>query len=160
MSSRKRLQYTFFTKIFTAFALLVAALMALCGVAFDKSMQRYAEERIGEARLSNQARLEKYMQELTGSLQRDALNLSQILAQSEISSKSAAIGELREAQSKLSAANRTNTMLLSMYLYLEEPGYVVTSYNGCYRLESFLDQEWLAPYQSLDSIDNLSLIHI
>ncbi len=154
MSSRKRLQYTFFTKIFTAFALLVAALMALCGVAFDKSMQRYAEERIGEARLSNQARLEEYMQELTGSLQRDALNLSQILAQSEISSKSAAIGELREAQSKLSAANRTNTMLLSMYLYLEEPGYVVTSYNGCYRLESFLDQEWLAPYQSLDSIDN------
>ena len=89
------------------------------------------------------------MQELTGSLQRDALNLSQILAQSEISSKSAAIGELREAQSKLSAANRTNTMLLSMYLYLEEPGYVVTSYNGCYRLESFLDQEWLGRLTNL-----------
>lgn len=154
MSSRKRLQYTFFTKIFMTLAFLVAVLMVLCGIAFDKSMQRYAEERIGDARQSNQARLEEYMQELTGSLQRDALNLSQILAQSGMSGRSMAIGQLREAQAKLSAANRTNTMLVSTYLYLEEAGYVVTSYNGCYRLENFLDQEWLESYASLDSIDN------
>lgn len=154
MRSRKRLQYTFFTKIFVTLALLVAVLMALCGIAFDKNMQRYAEERIGDARQSNQVRLEEYMQELTVTLKRDALNLSQIFAQSGMSGKSVAIGDLREAQARLSAANRTNPMLLSMYLYLEEPGYVVTSYNGCYRLESFLDQEWLACYEERNSLDN------
>ena len=145
---------TFFTRIFITLSLAVIVLTVSCGLIFDKMMQNYAEERIGESRRSNQIKLEEYMQELTRTLQRDALNLSVILSQTGLTDKTEAVYKLREAQAKLSSATRTNSALVSMYLYLEQSGYIITSYNGCYKMGSFLDQDWYEPYQSLNPIDN------
>lgn len=151
---RRRRWNTYFTRLFVTFSLVIIVLTSTCGIVFDKMMQEYAQDRIGEVRRGSQAGLEKYMQELTDGLQRDALNLSQILAQSGLTDKTQALYELRAAQAKLAAAARTNSMLSSVYLYLERTEYVLTSYHGGYSREVFLDQEWYESYRKLTMFNN------
>ena len=145
---------TFFTKIFSAIAFVVIVLTAVYGVAFSRVMQNYTEVQIGESKKNDQRKNEEYMQELERTLQRDALNLSLILAQSGLTDGETDITRLREAQAKLSSAARVNQMVYSLYLYLPGSSYVITSYNGAYRLDSFLDQDWLEIYQQLDTNNN------
>ncbi len=145
---------TFFTKIFSAIAFVVIVLTAVYGVAFSRVMQNYTEVQIGESKKNDQRKNEEYMQELERTLQRDALNLSLILAQSGLTDGETDITRLREAQAKLSSAARVNQMVYSLYLYLPGSSYVITSYNGAYQLDSFLDQDWLEIYQQLDTNNN------
>ena len=151
---------SFFLKTFITLSCLIALLVGVSWVLFLNTFLSYSQTQIGESRMINARGAEKHLAQLNDSLSRDAMHLSLLIQDAYISTSTAAKltdqapNSLQERYYEFKYMRNIYTILLhtvqsnprfcSIYLYLTDKDYVVSSDSEFATLSEFSEIGWVS----------------
>lgn len=148
--------YSFSLKLFIPFCILLTVITSIYIIIYDNSVINSSRAEIGKNCIGKLKVAENTVQEFKNTIRKDIIRLSvnnSINVLSKIIDngsngewKSYDLVKLSDALDVILEAVNTNSRYESIYLYLEEMGYSLTSNQGFVPIDSLRDRGWLKNY--------------
>lgn len=147
--------HSFFMKLFAAFTLLVILPVAVIYIVSDQSLLNSSESAIGNNCVENLKTADKAVRQLQNALYKDSLYLALNKSVTDIGdfgNQTAPFsgGEqitLSQVLNTMVKMDQSDDIYYSIYLYLDDFGYIFTSDSDLVKLSDFADTAWIRYYQ-------------
>lgn len=161
---RARWRYSFFAKIYFILLGVVFALCIICAITSIAVMRDYSNNQYGKASLAAAEGESATMTVLTDGMEREVIQLTMLIKQetngtiskaSFLSDTPASVLLRRNLNGYIGNLVNSNSKYSSIYLYLENPEYVITSEGKYTGLSSFNDLAWYEVWMQEQKKDGL-----
>ena len=148
--------YSLFMKIFINFIVLLFIMVLIIGAIFNYSIIEYAEDEISKASIGKLRIIHTINDMLVDNVSREALNLSlndylnemsYDFEDADASDTAADIMNMRSIMNVLSRMVNVNEGIQSIYIYLEDMQYIISSRTGVDYIDNFYDTGWINKYK-------------
>lgn len=148
--------YSFSFKLFAPFCILLMVITLVYIIVYDNSVINSSRAEIGKNCIGKLKVAENTVQEFKNTIRKDIIRLSvsnsiNVLSKINYNSSNGEwkpydLVKLSDALDVILEAVNTNARYESIYLYLEEPGYFLTSNQGFVHITKLRDKGWLKNY--------------
>lgn len=161
---RVRWRYSFFAKVYFILLGVVFVLCIICTITSIAVMRDYSNNQYGKANLAAAESADATMTVLTDGMKREVIQLTMLIKQetngtiskdSFLSETPASVLLRRNLNSYIGNLVNSNSNYSSIYLYLENPDYVITSEGKYTMLSSFNDLAWYEVWKEEQKKDGL-----
>lgn len=160
-SFRSMKNYSFSFKLFVPFCILLMLITIVYIIVYDNSVINSSRAEIGKNCIGKLKVAETTVQEFKNTVRKDIIRLSVNSSVNELSKlsnnrsngewNSGDLAKLSDALKVILEAVQTNGRYESIYLYLEEIGYTLTSNQGFVPIGNLRDKGWLEHYNNYKS---------
>lgn len=142
-------------KTFVAFIAFLLLTVIIIGSIFNYGIMKYSESEISKASIGKLKLIRSINDLLVNEITNDALKLSknttlnqldQIMNNSKNGDGGLELIKIKEVMDILSDIVNASEGIHSIYLYLEDYGYVISSKSGVYTVPDFIDTQWIKDY--------------
>lgn len=145
------------TKSFVGFSIFLAIPLIIAGSIFNYNMIRYSENEISKSSVINLQNVKKLNDQLVDSITKQSIRLSlDVVLQDiggindyhELRNNVDNMLKLSKVHQILIQTSNINFRIQSIYIYLEEANYIITSNRGFLLKEEFRDTAWIKQYEA------------